>query len=84
MLNITKNTNVLGTSTIDGIVAVNYSTPINSTTGAGNITTYVANAELYNANRKQCRQDFADYTAKVYEIEDEMLSDNKLSEEAAE
>ena len=77
MLNITKNTNVLGTSTIDGVVAVNYSTPINSATGAGNITSYIVNADLYNANRSECRKDFADYTAKVYEIEDELLKENQ-------
>lgn len=76
MLDITKNINVLGTSKIDGVIAVNYSTPINSTTGAGNITSYIANPELYNANRKECRKDFADYTNKVYEIEDELLAEN--------
>lgn len=76
MLTITKNINVLGTSKINGVIAVNYSTPINSTTGAGNITSYIANPELYNANRKTCRKDFADYTNKVYEIEDELLAEN--------
>ena len=76
MLDITKNINLLGTSKIDGIIAVNYSTPINSATGAGNITSYIVNADLYNANRSECRKDFADYTAKVYEIEDELLKEN--------
>lgn len=76
MLTITKNINVLGTSKINGVIAVNYSTPINSTTGAGNITSYIANPELYNSNRKECRKDFADYTNKVYEIEDELLAEN--------
>lgn len=77
MLDITKNINVLGTSKIKGVVAVNFSTPINSKTGAGNITTYIVDADLYNANRTECRKDFADYTSKVYEIEDQLLQENK-------
>ena len=80
MLDITKNINLLGTSKIDGVVAVNYSTPINSATGAGNITSYIVNAELYNANRSECRKDFSDYTNKVYEIEDELLAENTETE----
>lgn len=80
MLSITKNINVLGTSIINGVVAVNYSTPINSKTGVGNITSYIANPNLYNANKSECRKDFADYTSKVYEIEDELLKENATEE----
>lgn len=81
MLTTTKNINVLGTSKINGEVATTYNAQVNSVTGAGNISTCIVNAELYNANRKTCRKDFADYTAKVYEVEDELLSENQEATE---
>ena len=76
MLDIAKNINVLGTSKVNDVVVVNFSTSVNSKTGAGNINTYIVNVDLYNANKVECRKDFADYTAKVYEIEDQLLKEN--------
>lgn len=77
MLDFTKNISCQGTSKINGEVAATYNAQVNSVTGAGNISTCIVNAELYNANRKTCRKDFADYTNKVYEIEDELLTENQ-------
>lgn len=80
MLYTTKNTNLLGTSQINGVVAVNLSANINNVTGAGNVVTTIVNADIYNANRKECRADISTFTDKVYGIEDEMLKENQETE----
>ena len=56
------------------MVALNAMIP--SDTGVGNINQYVQNAELYDANKSQVRSDVANFTALVYEIEDELAAES--------
>ena len=72
MLKTTKQITLNGTSEVEGAVVVNLSANIPSDTGVGNINQYVQNAELYEANKVQVRKDTAEFTAKVYEIEDQL------------
>ena len=75
MLKTTKQINLNGTSEINGqaVVALNASIP--SDTGVGNISQYVQNAELYEANKTQVRSDVAAFTDLVYAIEDELAAE---------
>lgn len=60
---------------INGQSVMSLTATIPSETGIGNINQYVQNAELYDANKSQVRRDVADFTAKIYEIEDEIAAD---------
>lgn len=70
-----KQITLMGNSVINGQQVMNLTATIPSETGIGNINQYVQNAELYDANKSQVRRDVADFTAKVYEIEDEIAAE---------
>lgn len=70
-----KQITLTGNSIINGQSVMNMSATIPSDTGIGNINQYVQNAELYDANKAQVRRDVAEFTAKVYEIEDEIAAE---------
>ncbi|MGB3161115.1 MAG: hypothetical protein WBA84_07670 [Carnobacterium sp.] len=75
MLKTTKQITLNGQSMIGEVQVVSLSANIPSETGVGNINQYVQNAELYEANKVQVRKDTAEFTAKVYEIEDELAAE---------
>jgi len=75
MLKSTKQINLNGTSEINGQVVVSLNSMIPSDTGVGNISQYVQNAELYEANKTQVRSDVAAFTDLVYAIEDELAAE---------
>lgn len=56
------------------------SATIPNDTGIGNISQYVQNSDLYNANRTEMRRDFAEMQADVYAIEDEMAAEAEATE----
>lgn len=80
MLQTTRQITLNGYSIINDQPVVNLSATIPSDTGIGNINQYVQNAELYDANKVQVRRDVAEFTAKVYEIEDEIAAEAVLIE----
>ena len=75
MLKTTKQITLNGSSMIGNEVVVTLNANIPSETGVGNINKYTQNAELYDANKAQVRRDVAEFTALVYEIEDEMAAE---------
>lgn len=68
---ITLTNNVL----VEGKNVVNLSATIPSETGVANINKYTNDFELYNANKQGVREAIAEFTAEVYEIEDEMAAE---------
>lgn len=52
---------------------VNLSATIPDSTGVGNISQFIQNAELYEKNKAVVRKDIADFQALVYEVEDEII-----------
>ena len=75
-----KQITLTGNSMINGQSVMNMTATIPSDTGIGNINQYVQNAELYDANKTEVRRDVADFTAQVYEIEDEMAAEAEVTE----
>lgn len=75
MLKTTRQITLTGNSMIGDVNVVNLNATIPSDTGVGNINQYVNNAALYDANKSQIRRDIAEFTALVYEIEDEMAAE---------
>ena len=65
---------ITGTSEIDGQQAAYFSAQIPQEAGSSTINRSVTNQELYDANRKQVRADEAEFQAKVYDIEDSLMS----------
>lgn len=74
-LETTKQITLTGNSVIDGKVVVNLNATIPSDTGVGNISQYVQNAELYEANKVQVRKDTREFQDKVYATEDQMAAE---------
>lgn len=75
MLKTTKSITLNGNSEIDGQPVVNLSATIPDSTGVGNISQYIQNAELYEKNKTAVRKDIADFQAAVYEVEDEIAAE---------
>lgn len=70
MLKTTKSITLNGQSMIGDVQVVNLSATIPDNTGVGNISQYVQNTELYDANKAAVRKDIRDFQDMVYEIED--------------
>lgn len=76
MLKTDKKTSLTGTSTIEGQQAIYLSANITiETAGNTSINQSITNQDLYRANLTECRKDIADFQAKVWAIEDEMIAD---------
>lgn len=73
---ITLTNNVL----VEGKSIVNLSATIPSETGVGNINQFINDSVLYNANKAGARAAVAEFTAQVYEIEDEMAAEASVTE----
>lgn len=80
MLKTTRQITLNGFSEINGENVMSLTATIPSNTGIGNINQYVQNPALYDLNRAQVRRDVAEFTAKVYEIEDEMAAEAEATE----
>lgn len=80
MLKTTKQITLSGQSTINDQVVVTLNANIPSETGVGNINQFTQNAELYDANKAQVRRDVAEFTALVYDIEDEIAAEAEMIE----
>ena len=75
MLKTTKQITLTGNAMIGDVTVVNLNATIPSDTGVGNINQYVYNSALYDANKSKVRADIAEFTALVYEIEDELAAE---------
>lgn len=84
VLSTKKSITLTGNSTIDGQQVVYLSATIPSETGVGNISQSIQNAELYDANKSAVRRDIAEFTEKVYEIEDAFEVEAAATEEVQE
>ena len=74
MLKTTKQITLTGNAMINEQNVMQLTATIPSDTGVGSINQYVQNAALYEANKAQIRRDIAEFTALVYEIEDEVAA----------
>jgi len=72
MLKTTKSISLSGQSIISNNQVANFSANINSESGSSNINSSTINQDLYDTNKKEVRQDLADFTAAVYEVEDQL------------
>lgn len=75
MLRTSKSITLSGQSFINGTQVSNFSASVNSESGSSNINSSVINQDLYDANKKEVRQDLADFTTKVYDVEDQLDSE---------
>lgn len=76
MLKTTKQITLTGNAMINEQNIMQLTATIPSDTGVGSINQYVQNAALYEANKAQIRRDIAEFTALVYEVEDEMAAES--------
>lgn len=81
MLKTNKSITLTGNTTINDERVVYYRAEISP--NDSRINQSIQNQELYDANKKECRQDFTDFTKQVYEIEDEAVAE-ETDEETAE
>lgn len=65
---------VTGTSEIEGQQVAYFSAQIPQGVGDSTISRNITNQTLYDANRKVVRADEAEFQAKVYQIEDNLLA----------
>lgn len=80
MLKTTKSITLNGQSMVGDVQVVNLSATIPDNTGVGNVSQYVQNTELYDANKAAVRKDIRDFQDLVYEIEDEIAAETADSE----
>lgn len=80
MLKTSKSITLSGQSYINGTQVSNFSANVNSESGSSNINSSVISQDLYDANKKEVRQDLADFTKKVYEVEDQLDSENATTD----
>lgn len=69
MLVGTKSVTLSYQSTIDGVIAVYMSASI-SKEGQASVNTTIQNKELYEKNKKECREDIEAFNKIVFELED--------------
>ena len=76
MLRKSENLIINGNSVIDGVEAMGFQATINSANPqAMSINYRQVNAELYKANRTQCRADQAEFEDYAYSVQDKMISE---------
>lgn len=73
-LKITQTVTVTGTSEIEGQQVAYFSAQVPQGVGNSTISRNITNQTLYDANRKVVRADEAEFQAKVYQIEDNLLA----------
>ena len=77
-----KNITITGTSIIDGVEVEGYQATINSDKPEDIAFSYwPKNASMKKEKRVQCREDRATFEDMAYQIQDEMLEENKANTE---
>ncbi len=78
-LEIKKTTKLVGNLKVDGTIVKTYTVDINEK-GISTVTEWTANPELYAANRREMRQQEAEFREKRYEVEDAILAEIEAAE----
>ena len=75
MLNTKKNITVTGSSSINGVKAIEFKATIDSDNPQNlSLTNWQTDKALYKENRATCRADQAEFEDQVYALQDEMIS----------
>lgn len=73
MLKTIKMITLTGDSVVADDVILNFSADISTQTGGTSfLRQSILDHELYQANRKECRKDIADFQELIYKLEDEL------------
>ncbi|MCD7138847.1 hypothetical protein LTY59_06390 [Limosilactobacillus balticus] len=82
MLETTKSITLTGKSTVNNQVVANFTANVyNDDAGSDSFNTFIANKELYDANKKIVRKDSQDFQNLMYEAQDEISNSAKTSTE---
>ncbi|MEC5340375.1 hypothetical protein NGC82_13735 [Enterococcus casseliflavus] len=72
-----KSISITGESKINGKQVIYLSANVTTdNAGNSNISQQIMNQELYKQNRVECRKDIDEFQAKVWAVEDDLLSDS--------
>ncbi|MEY8737202.1 hypothetical protein AB9M75_08270 [Lactobacillus sp. AN1001] len=78
MLKKNKSISLTGESTINGQLVAHFSANLSSEGGnSDQVSTYVNNRELYEANRREVRKDMSDFRQYVFDQEDELFANTE-------
>lgn len=78
MLESTKSITLTGKSTVNNQVVANFTANVyNDDTGSDSFQTFIANKELYDANKKEVRKDSQAFQNLMYEAQDEIANSDK-------
>lgn len=78
MLETTKAITLTGKSTVNNQVVANFTANVyNDDAGSDSFNTFIANKELYDANKKVVRKDSQDFQNLMYEAQDEIADSAK-------
>lgn len=82
MLETTKSITLTGKSTVNNQVVANFTANVyNDDAGSDTFNTFIANKELYDANKKIVRKDSQDFQNLMYEAQDEISNSVKTNNE---
>ena len=82
MLETTKSITLTGKSTLNNQVVANFTANVyNDDAGSDSFNTFIANKELYDANKKIVRKDSQDFQNLMYEAQDEISNGAKTNTE---
>lgn len=82
MLETTKSITLTGKSTVNNQVVANFTANVyNDDAGSDSFNTFIANKELYDANKKVVRKDSQDFQNLMYEAQDEIAASAKTNAE---
>lgn len=82
MLETTKSITLTGKSTVNNQVVANFTANVyNDDAGSDSFNTFIANKELYDANKKIVRKDSQDFQNLMYEAQDEISNGAKTNTE---
>lgn len=79
MLEIKKTTQLIGNLKVGDEIVKTYTVNIDEK-GVSTVTEWVANPDLYAANRREMRQQEAEFREKRYEVEDAILDEIEAAE----
>ena len=82
MLETTKSITLTGKSTVNNQVVANFTANVyNDDAGSDSFNTFIANKELYDANKKIVRKNSQDFQNLMYEAQDEISNGAKTNTE---
>ena len=79
-LNTKQTVSLNGESKVNGQTIASFTAQIPQGDGNSSVNLYITDQALYDLNRIEVRKDQADFQAKVYEIEDNLLAQETTTE----